>query len=201
MGCFAAAVYCIDVVLGIEGMSVPRIAGHVAFAFEAEAVEQHDRHIDAAFARGDHPVSQSLEVDRIEKGQVKLGFSVQGRCRPRALVGHRIVADRALFCPAIQASLPGPKAEAIVVVPLQEGQVRGEVHGLRGGQRFIGIVLKVAPGVGTGQQDRLAAPVGEVAGIGRVYAEGTIGRRRDGRTQAQEGENDAVRGCHVIPPK
>ncbi len=131
----------------------------------------------------DDPTAQTVKIGLIESADVELGLAIQGQAGAGPRIGQGTVGDRALLGVGIPRTLPGPEAEEVVVVPLQESEVRVKVQCWRRRQLVKGVVLEIAPRVRADQQNGLAAAVGEVAGIGRADPQRSHGRRsgRHGR--------------------
>src|SRR5207249_5158626 len=117
-GLAPTTVGAIDIVRRIERMALPRVAADISLALDAEPIEQHDRRADAALPRPHDTRSYAVEVGLVEPSQVKLRLIIQSGAWAGALVGHGIVVDRALLGLGIVASLPGPQAKEIVIMPL-----------------------------------------------------------------------------------
>ena len=85
----------IDVVMGIEGMSLPRII--MTFAIKTETLEKHDGYIHPAVPCRDDPLTHPVKVRLIEEVQVKLGAAIQGGAWAGTLIGQGriLVLDRA----------------------------------------------------------------------------------------------------------
>src|SRR5579859_5918854 len=164
------AVNAIDVVSLIEGMAFPgkvlAAADAGVLRIDAPAIKQHDRHIYAAITRVDHSLAQTVKIALVELGQIELGFAIQGGAGAGALVGgHRIepvVVVTGLGRPA--RLFPGPQAEEVVMVGLQEVEIGAVVED---GRRVrAAVILEVGPGMRPGQQDGPASPVHKVARVG-----------------------------------
>src|SRR5262249_50786669 len=110
----------VDVVIRIKGMSLPGIAAEVAFALDAEALEEHDRDVHLLVPRCLDASAHASKVGLVEKLHIKLRLAVRGFSRPRALVRHRVVGGRALSRIWIIRAFPGPEQKEVVIVFLEE---------------------------------------------------------------------------------
>ena len=197
----------VDVIGGVEWMTLD-VVGHGA-EVEAEAVEEHDRDVDALVPGGDDAIAEAVEIGLVERCQVKLRFAVRScpgsgpwpRLRRHAEVE---VAAGSLG----RELLPTPEPDEVVAMVLQKCEV-GIVVVLLRGLGAIGArtetVVKVVPDVRTGQVDHL--PVAgiarrdrEVAGVGLGDHEGTSGgvRSAQWRRRDRDGHGDQRRKhCHA----
>src|SRR5262249_7993159 len=146
-----AAVDVVDVVIRIERMSLPGIAAEVAFVLDAEALKEHDRDVHPLVLRCLDASAYAIKVGLVKKLHVKLRLAVRGFSRSRALVRHRVVGGRALFRIWVIRAFPGPEPKEVVIMFLEEAEVRLKVERRRRGLRGVCDVLKVGPSVRTRQ--------------------------------------------------
>ena len=173
----------VDVVARVERMSLDVVGqrGEV----EAEAFEEHHRHVDASRAGRYDTVAQALEVRLVELRQVELGLAVlrfAGTDPCPRLRRHAEVHVRGREV-ALEL-LPPPEADEVVAVRLEKGEVRVVVEAL-GLRRALGTepeaVVEVVVDVRTGEvHDSLA-------GVGRDREVARIDRRDDQRTMRAHG--------------
>src|SRR5262245_45157239 len=126
-----AAVDTVHVVIRIKRMSLPGIAAEIAFAFNAETLKEHDRDIYPLVPRCLDASAHPVEIGLVEELYVELGLAIGCFSRPRSLVRHGVIPSRALFWVGVIRTFPGPEAKEVVIVLLEEGEVRGEVEGGR----------------------------------------------------------------------
>ncbi len=126
-----AAVDALDVVGRMKGVRLESLGQML----QSPALEQHDRHVDAAVSGCPHAFLQASEVRRIELLEIELGLAVQSRAgagafprmrRHRVLVLLGRVLRRGPDVPARQ--FPAPQPDEVVMLPLQEIEVLREIE-------------------------------------------------------------------------
>src|SRR6185295_12334461 len=86
------------------------------------ALEEHDRDIDASGLRLAGPLTETIEVGRVERAQLEPRLAVGRRARSRPLPGMRLAKldrPRGLGVGPL-GRLPAPQANEVVATPFEE---------------------------------------------------------------------------------
>ena len=143
------AVDAIDVVRGVEWVSVPRVVRDGArLCAYAPPVEQHYGDINASGTRLLYSVANAIEVSLVELRKIEFRLAVQCSARSSSLkwTGGEPVVGGDFRRPFLL--LPNPEAEEVVTAGRQEVEVRSVVECR--GRIARAVVLQVAPGVRPG---------------------------------------------------
>ena len=186
----------VDVVGGVERVALD-VVGREA-EVEPEALEEHNRDVDALVAGGDDVVAQPVEVGRVERREIESRLAVFRRSGPGAGPRLRRHAEVEGASGDLRPELlPTPQPDEIVAALFQELEVAAEVvrlRGLRAVRAGPGTIVEVVVDVRPGQIHR--SPVGRVARSDREVAR--VGLRDHERPGSAGRSSGRSRGVHPV---